>query len=103
MPVKGTTNNPAGRPKGIPNKTTAELRDRLRSVLEAEFEKLPSLLSKLSVSERVRALTTLAQYVLPKLEAVSLAEGPPCPELHSEPIIILDPKTGEEFDFNINA
>lgn len=63
---KGQTGNKNGRPKGIPNKVTASLREKLKVVLEAELENLPGLLDDLEPDKRLRVFIDLLQYALPK-------------------------------------
>ena len=52
-PRKGTTNNPNSRPKGVPNKTTAELRKIIKDYTVREFEQLPVLVENICAKDRV--------------------------------------------------
>jgi len=63
---KGTTNNPKGRPKGIPNKTTKQMKEALMAALGPEIDQLPALLAQMEPSERINALAKLIGYILPK-------------------------------------
>lgn len=55
-----------GRTKGTPNKTTAETKEILKTVLGRELDKLGTLLNKLEPMERVNAISKLLPYILPK-------------------------------------
>ena len=66
----GPAINPGGRPKGIPNKSTAELRNIMQSIFEAE---LPNVLESLenvrmngNDQKYVELMLRLAEYHVPK-------------------------------------
>ena len=68
-PKKGFTNNPNGRPKGTPNKTTQEARELLDTVLLGQVDNIASALERLkqeSDAKYIDACVKLFQYVLPK-------------------------------------
>jgi len=69
MPQKGTTNNPAGRPVGSPNKVTKQVRESLQEALSGEIEKIGKLLESLEPKDRLEIIVKLLQYILPKLES----------------------------------
>lgn len=62
-----------GRTKGTPNKVTAELRDRLQAIIETAVEELPDLLEQMPPEEKVKTLTALLPYVVPKLSNVEVS------------------------------
>ena len=64
---KGTTNNPAGRPKGKPNKTTQELRNLFQCFIETNIESLQNDFDQLEPKERLYFIERLARLVLPAL------------------------------------
>jgi len=67
MPVKKNhTNNPAGRPKGIPNKISGQLRETLKTAVTGELESLTSLLSECDPSARLELVIKLLPYLMPK-------------------------------------
>lgn len=66
-----------GRKPGTPNRLTSELRIILKDIVADELEKLPEILDKLDVKDRVEATIKLMAFVLPKVEAVNLTEGEP--------------------------
>jgi ribosome recycling factor len=68
-PKKGHTNNPNGRTKGVPNKTTAEARALFITVMNGEIENIREALEKIrqeSPAKYVDALAKLFQYTIPK-------------------------------------
>ena len=67
---KGQTNNPNGRPTGVPNRMTKELRKILKDFISGELEKLPRYMRKLPKTKRIEILVKLLPYILPKIEAV---------------------------------
>jgi len=70
---KGQTNNPKGRPKGSKNKVTANLRNWVQSVVIDNRQQFTTDLQLLEPYERVKLITQLLGYVLPRLQAVETA------------------------------
>ena len=68
---KGKTNNPNGRPKGTPNKITADMRDWLSAVIDKNRKQMEKDLKRLEPKDRLQILEKLMQYVIPKQQAVS--------------------------------
>jgi hypothetical protein len=64
--MKGKTNNPKGRPKGVPNKLSADLKSRIAQIVENGFEAIESDLEALEPKERVGAYLKFLEYLLPK-------------------------------------
>lgn len=69
---KGISGNPEGRPKGVTNKTSTQLRETIISFLENNFERVVNDFEGLKPKERVRFYCDLLQYGLPRLQAVQL-------------------------------
>lgn len=73
MPLpKGMTNNPNGRPKGSPNKATADLRQWLGEFIEGQREQIVSDWQALEPKERIVMFEKLMRFVLPTLQATNL-------------------------------
>jgi hypothetical protein len=91
---KGMTNNPNGRPKGSQNLINKEIREKILELLESNFEKIQADLDKLEPKDRIKVITDLMPYILPKLQNTSIAE-------HLEPreIIIKGISTEELNEF----
>lgn len=69
---KGRTNNPAGRPPGIPNKAGAELRERVTAFVADRWDQLERDFDDLEPRERMMFIEKLMAYTLPKLQAVAV-------------------------------
>ena len=69
---KGQSGNIHGRPKGQPNKVTAELKDLIKNFLEDNFSQVMKDFSALEPAERVKAWTNLLQYALPRMGSVAV-------------------------------
>ena len=67
---KGQTNNPNGRPKGKPNKSTRELRDVIQCIIEKNLPQMARDLKALSPKDRLDILVKLMAYVAPKMQTV---------------------------------
>ena len=61
-----------GRPKGIPNKTTTEIREAFSELLQGNLEQLKVDIASLEPASRVKLLLDMAQFVVPKLRSVDL-------------------------------
>jgi DNA repair exonuclease SbcCD ATPase subunit len=56
-----------GRQRGSVNKTTKELRERIKEVVDMELQNIEAILEKLTEKERTDLLTKLLPFVLPKM------------------------------------
>lgn len=86
MPRKKGTPKTGGRQKGTPNKTTAAVKnyiaealgDYMQPTAPTDAEDAPPTFGRdfaaLTPADRVRAMTQLAGYVIPKQQALSVAE-----------------------------
>ena len=71
-PKKGTTNNPAGRPKGTPNRVTTDLRKWVENLVGKNLSKMEKDLILLDPKDRLVIFERLMQYALPKLQSISI-------------------------------
>lgn len=70
MPVKGKTNNPNGRPKGVPNKSTELAREAIARFVDDNSQKLQGWLDEIakdSPKDAFNCVKDLMEYHLPKL------------------------------------
>lgn len=70
---KGQSGNPNGRPKGSGNNEKAILTHKINLLLNKNIDVIIKDFESLEPVERVRAFTALAQYVLPKMQAVDVS------------------------------
>jgi len=70
--AKGQSGNQAGRPVGVKNKITKQLRNALKTVIADELEQVPALLEGLEPQVRLEILIKLLPYCFPKIENVRL-------------------------------
>jgi hypothetical protein len=68
---KGTRNE-NGRPKGTPNKDTAQIRNSFQLLVENNIEQLENDLKALEPKDRVKAILDLSKFVIPLLKATEL-------------------------------
>jgi hypothetical protein len=65
---KGKTNNPNGRPKGVPNKSTAAIKNAFQCFVEDNLPKLQSMFDEIErPQDKLAFIKELSEYVLPKL------------------------------------
>ena len=71
----GTSGNPKGRPKGARNHATSDLVKRVEMILEKSMKRLQDDLDSMSAVERVKAITNLIGYVIPKKQALNVQQS----------------------------
>jgi len=68
MPAKGKVNNPKGRTKGSQNKKIAPIREKFQQLLDGyTIELMLQDLKGLEGGERLRIVTGLAEFIIPKM------------------------------------
>jgi len=77
---KGKTGNPYGRPVGVPNKTTTDIKAAYQLLIEKNLDNLTGWLEQIAAKDpekAIRILNDLSEYVIPKLARKELtgAEG----------------------------
>jgi hypothetical protein len=68
---KGTINL-NGRPKGTPNRDSAEIRANFQLLIEGNLEQLENDLKELKPYERIKIILELSRFVIPQLKATEL-------------------------------
>lgn len=56
---------------------TSNLRERLKSIMLKEIERLPETLEGLDPKERINVICKLMPFIFPKIESVSMSAGEP--------------------------
>lgn len=72
----GKSGNPSGRTKGIPNKATAAIKERIEQVLTALDETLADDLKALGPQQRIELWAKLQEFIRPKLRRTALVGDP---------------------------
>lgn len=73
MPFTSETAKEAGRKskrKGVPNKTTSEIRERFSVIIDGNINKYQKELEKLEGKEFISAFNQVLEFALPKLQRV---------------------------------
>jgi hypothetical protein len=68
---KGRTNNQQGRPPG-PNKITGELRERIKTFLDGNFETIEADFKKLDPEKRITLFERYLKFCLPQLQSTDI-------------------------------
>lgn len=66
----GGVANPNGRPAGTPNKLTSEMRGKVVTILENNWETIQADIESLEPVQRLAFLERLMSYAIPKLQLV---------------------------------
>ena len=82
--------NTQGRKKGVPNKTTAEVKTLLINVFENNLSEIHKQQDKLTLNERITLNKTLLAYILPTIkheQANEFIEQPLFPDISTEDMV----------------
>lgn len=72
MAVKGKTNNPNGRPKGVPNKVTTDLRSGIDSFLKNKWGEVNEIWDRLDDKDKIMFIDKMMKYAIPTLQSTTL-------------------------------
>lgn len=78
-----------GRPKGAKNKSPQLMRDRIQALFDNNFELIQEDLESLNPRDRLKFLTDLIPYLLPKLQTTTFSQKIDFQELNEEDLDIL--------------
>lgn len=81
----------SGRPKGSKNKASGQVRGRIQSLFDDNFETVQADLESLEPKDRLKFMTDLLPYLLPKLQSTTYSQT-----------IDLDSMSDEELDLLID-
>lgn len=73
---KGQSGNPNGRKKGVPNKTTTELKETINKIVSISLENYLEDLEKIRKEDPKKAIElskSLIEYIMPKMTKVDIA------------------------------
>ena len=78
-----------GRPKGSKNKSPQVMRDRIQALFDNNFELIQEDLESLNPRDRLKFLTDLIPYLLPKLQTTTFSQKIDLQELNEQDLDIL--------------
>jgi hypothetical protein len=78
-----------GKPKGAKNKSTQLMRDRIQTLFDNNFDKIQEDLESLEAKERLKFLTDLMPYLMPKLQSTTYSQKIDLDSMEEEDLDIL--------------
>ena len=79
MPFEKGHKMATGRPKGVPNKATTEIRDKLRDAISGEMKDIKKTLTDIKKDNPAQYLTLLEKfmgYIIPKKKDITSDDSP---------------------------
>ena len=64
--------NREGRKKGVPNKSTADIREAFKNLIELNLEQMQKDLKELEPKDRLKFIIDLSTFVIPKLKQADI-------------------------------
>ena len=89
---KGVSGNPKGRPAGAKDKKSEQLREWLMGIFKKHRDTLAEDLAAVDPATRWNIIAKLLPYILPRLNAVTIA-----PECSNEPLVIVEVPCPDEY------
>jgi hypothetical protein len=86
MPKQKGDIKTGGRQKGVPNKTSVNIREAFKLLIENNLEQIEKDLLLLKPNERIKAITELSKFCVPTLKAVDFTDKT---ETLKEPVRII--------------
>ena len=81
-----------GRAKGTPNRTTAETKELLQSIVSNELDNILVLLEMLEPKERIDAVIKLLPYIVPKQQEIAIDNKP---QINGITVTIVNPNESD--------
>jgi hypothetical protein len=78
-----------GRPKGAKNKVSGQIRDRIQVLFDTNFETIQDDLESLEPKDRLKFMTDLLPYLLPKLQSTTYSQKIDLDSMDEEDLDIL--------------
>lgn len=74
MFTKGESGNPKGRREGSPNKTSKEVKQIIKGILEQNLERLTEATDDLTNMEKIQFTKALLPYIIPRLQSIAIKD-----------------------------
>lgn len=86
----------AGRPKGAKNKASGQMRDLIQQLFDDNFDKIQEDLESLEAKDRLKFMTDLMPYLLPKLQSTTYNQKLDLDSMSEEDLEKLIDRIGQE-------
>jgi len=91
---KGESGNQNGRPKGAKDKTTSEIREVFKEIVEGNLNNIDTWLKDIATENPAKAIELflkLSEFILPKLKSIDLTTS----DEDNQTIIVIGPQKGD--------